>query len=449
MELKGKIIPKDLEQTLWAIRDRVKDLVKTYGTLAKWGRPFFYDIKEIAVIVYLNEKFNVSLDELAKLIGVDKTAMYRIVKRVKEEGRASYYDKESNTVKTIALSLQDCIAMVEEMLQAKAKATIVDVTQSKIIQDFLSKPIRKRSIIAGHEVFLSDKDKAKIVRDVQRIADFMKDNGIQPTNPDFWSEDLVLQVIEKMNLSQERKRRMMIRLRAIPQWSTWFKGLIGAATKYTKPVERIIFYKDYLAIKKAWKEGKLSEQEFLVFALHLSTRAREGWDSGDSLENATSSLCGLKWENVSWRGDFREDSITIKIYEHKTNKWWIADPSWLDIEIAQLLRKYAKERGSIIATITGLKRVKDFESWYKKVLKKISKILGLPFVLNPHDIRRSGLSILAELGVPLEIACSDRLALGVGWEDLKTAYVYYLRFSKTTKERVLKEIEMAKATISR
>jgi len=448
MELKGKIIPKDLEKVIWEVRDRVKELVKTYGTLAKWGRPFFFDPKEVAIVVYLNEKFNVSLDELAKLIGVDKTAMYRIVKKVREEGKASYYDKESNTVKTIALSLQDCISMVEEMLQAKAKATIVDVTQSKIIQDFLSKPIRKRSIIAGHEVFLSDKKKAEIVRDVQKIANFMRENGIQPTNPDFWTEDLVLQVIEKMNLSQERKRRIMIRLRAIPQWSTWFKGLIGAATKFAKPVERVIFYKDYLAIKKAWKEGKLTEQEFLVFALHLSTRAREGWDSGNDLEDAKSSLCGLKWENISWRGDFREDSVTIKIYEHKTNKWWHCDPSWLDIEIAQLLRKYAKEKGSVIASITKLKSIREFEAWYKKVLKKISKLLSLPFTLTPHDIRRSGLSILAELGVPLEIACSDRLALGVGWEDLKTAYVYYLRFSRTTKERVLRDIESAKKAIA-
>jgi hypothetical protein len=82
------------------------------------------------------------------------------------------------------------------------------------------------------------------------------------------------------------------------------------------------------------------------------------------------------------------------------------------------------------------------------VLKKISKLLQLPFTLVPHDIRRSGLSILAELGVPLEIACSDRLALGVGWEDLKTAYVFYLRFSKATKERVLREIESAKKAIA-
>jgi len=451
MELKGKIIPKDLEKILFSVRDRVRDLVKTYGTLARWGRPFFFDVKEIATIIYVNEKFNVSLDELAKLLNVDKTALYRIAKRVREEGRASYYDENEKTVKQVQLTVQDCFSIIEEMLEAKAKITIADVTQSKAIQDFLSKPIRKRAVIAGHDVYLSDADKAKIVRIVQRVMDYMREKGIQPLNPDFWSEDQVLQTLERMVndgvITQEQKRQFMIKMRSIPAWRNWFEGLIGAATKFAKPVERVIFYKDYLKVKEFWRQGKLTEQEFLVFALHLATRAREGWESGNDLEDAKSSLCGLKWENVSWRGDFREDSITIKIYEHKTNKWWYCDPSWLDVEISQLLRKYAREKGSIIASITKLKSIKDFENWYKRTLKKISKLLELPFTLSPHDIRRSGLSILAELGVPLEIACSDRLALGVGWEDLKTAYVYYLRFSKTTKERVLREIEAAKTAI--
>jgi len=453
MQIKGKVIPKDLEQLLWAIRDRVREIQKTYGSLARWGRPFFFSPKEVAAVIYLNEKFNVSLDELSKLLNVDKTALYRTARRVREEGRASFYDENEKTVKQIQLTVQDCITIIEEQLEAKAKITITDVTQSKVIQDFLTKPIRKRAVIAGHDVYLSDEDKAKIVRIVQRIMDYMREKGIQPLNPDFWSEDQVLQTLERMVndgvITQEQKRYFMIRMRSIPAWRNWFEGLIGAATKFAKPVERVIFYKDYLKVKEAWKQGLLSEQEFLVFALHLATRAREGWESGNDLEDAKSSLCGLKWENVSWRGDFKEDSITIKIYEHKTNKWWHCDPSWLDIEISQLLRKYAREKGSIIASITKLKNIKDFENWYKRTLRKISKLLELPFTLTPHDIRRSGLSILAELGVPLEIACSDRLALGVGWEDLKTAYVYYLRFSKATKERVLREIEAAKATISR
>jgi hypothetical protein len=52
-------------------------------------------------------------------------------------------------------------------------------------------------------------------------------------------------------------------------------------------------------------------------------------------------------------------------------------------------------------------------------LKKISNLLGLGFTLVPHDMRRSHISILAELGVPLEIAVSGHMDFGVGWEDLK------------------------------
>ena len=46
MELKGKIIPKDLDKRLFEIRDRVREIQKTYGSLARWGRPFLFDKEE-------------------------------------------------------------------------------------------------------------------------------------------------------------------------------------------------------------------------------------------------------------------------------------------------------------------------------------------------------------------------------------------------------------------
>ena len=59
-------------------------------------------------------------------------------------------------------------------------------------------------------------------------------------------------------------------------------------------------------------------------------------------------------------------------------------------------------------------------------------------------MRRTHISVLAELGVPLELAVSDKLPLGVGWDDLKTAVLFYLRFSKATWERVLKIVNEGK-----
>jgi hypothetical protein len=82
-----------------------------------------------------------------------------------------------------------------------------------------------------------------------------------------------------------------------------------------------------------------------------------------------------------------------------------------------------------------------------KVLEKISKLLNLPFKLVPHDMRRSHISILAELGVPLEIAVSGHMDFGVGWEDLKTAVVFYLRFSRYVKQKVMEQINQRKKEI--
>jgi len=452
MEVKGKVVPSQLEKTLWTIRDRVRDLQKTYGTLAKWGRPVFFDIKEVATIVYLNEKLGVSLDELAKLLFLDKTGLYKIVKRIKEQGIASYYSQDENAVKTVNISIEDCVSLIEKELEAKATARATDPMASKIMQEFMSNHVRKRAVIAGHSVYLSDERKRKTLSIVRKIMNYMNQRGITPSNPDMWTEEQVLSVIERMTeegvIDVDDRRRYMMFLRCVPQWSRWFEGLIGAATKFVRPVERVIFYRDYLKLKELYKEGKLSEAEYLVMALHLATGAREGWSHRSKrLEDSQTSLAGLKWENITWRGDLVEESVTIKIYESKTNKWWYCDVAWLDIDIANLLRKHAKEKGSIIATLTGIKTVGKFREWYTEVLTKASQLLGLPFTLKPHDMRRSSLSIKAELGIPLELACSDRMPLGVGWEDLKTAYVYYLRFSKTTKEMLLKTIQAAKASL--
>jgi hypothetical protein len=37
--------------------------------------------------------------------------------------------------------------------------------------------------------------------------------------------------------------------------------------------------------------------------------------------------------------------------------------------------------------------------------------------------------------------------LGVGWEDLKTAYVFYLRYSKYAKQKVMETIASRKKEI--
>jgi hypothetical protein len=179
----------------------------------------------------------------------------------------------------------------------------------------------------------------------------------------------------------------------------------------------------------------------------FNTGAREGWEStslrGSSLEDANTSLIGLKWDKLYQV----HNTWILEVFESKTNKTWMCDLSWLDPEPINVLIKYRRNGGSIVASVTGIESVAEFRKFYSNALKKISNLLGLGFTLVPHDMRRSHISILAELGVPLEIAVSGHMDFGVGWEDLKTAVVFYLRFSRYVKQKVMEQINQRKKEI--
>jgi integrase len=207
-----------------------------------------------------------------------------------------------------------------------------------------------------------------------------------------------------------------------------------------------------LKLKRLWREGKLSDSEFLIPWLHITTAAREGWGSEDveslkqDLDEVKTSLIGLKWENLEFTGG----TPVLKIYENKTRSWWRCDLTWLDAEVAEyFIKKYYKPSGSIVKTLLGVEKltVAEFAKWYYKLMKKISKLLELPFTLKPHDMRRSHISILAELGVPMEVACAGLLDFGVGWEDLKTALVFYTRFSRYAKAKIFESMNTRKQEI--
>lgn len=451
MELGGKPVPKLLEPYLIRLRDRVRELKERYGSLARWGRPIFESIDEVAVLFWLNEKMGISLDRIASFIGIDKTTLYKVYKKV-HQGVVAIYDREENRVKQVQVNVNDLINMVEEILQPSAKQKIKDVFQSDIIKRFWEQKIPKRAKIAGKPSYLSDKEKLKVIRIVERIMQWLKENKPDyPTNPDFWEESVVEEALWAIYKGDYRRvANAMILIRRVPEWSGWFKGKIGAVTKRVNPSMKVIYYEDYLRLKHAWRSGKLSDAEFLVLWLHITTGAREGYTlytDSTPLENpeVKSSLVGLRWENLSKVGD----TWILKIYESKTEKWWTCDLSWLDEEPLTSFLRYAKDRGNIIATITSLKTVGEFKKWYRRTLKKVSEILKLPFVLNPHAMRRSHISILAELGVPMEFAISGHMDFGVGWEDAKTALIFYLRFSKYTKKLIREKMDALKREIAK
>ena len=449
MELGGKLIPQSLEPFLIQVRDRVRELEQRYGSLSKWGRPVFFDLKEIAVIFYLNEKFNVSLDRLATFLTLDKTALYKLVKNIREKNKATYFDPKENTTKIVSVKPEELINMVEELLNVASRQKITDPFQSSIIKSFWENKVQKRAKIAGKPAYLTEEQKKATISVVQRVMEYLAKNKPEaPTNPDYWSEDLVEEALWNIYKTYERVANAMILLRRVPQWANWFKGKIGAVTKRINPRLSVLFYKDYLRIKELYKQGKITEGEFLVVWLHITTGAREGYSLYDPKTplddpNVNSSLIGLRWENLQRLGDV----YILKIYESKTNKWWTCDLSWLDPEMVPTFMKYAREKGNIIKDLLGVSNVHQFYMKYRSLLKRISQLLELPFTLKPHDMRRSHISILAELGVPMEYAVSGYMDFGVGWEDLKTAVVFYLRFSRYTKEILKKQIEERKRII--
>jgi DNA-binding MarR family transcriptional regulator len=441
-------IPELCLNEINSVRNFVNDIIKKYGSLSKWGMPIFTNELQVACILWINDRLNLGLQQVAKMIGVDQSTLYKLRQKIEQRGMFSIYDPTTKSVVTIQKSYYDLLQMVDEKLQPKSRLYISDLLESAIIREFLTKEIPKKKKTKGHKSTLSAKEKADTIREIRKLIEYFRQHNM-PTNPDVWNEQDVEKALFEIYRGDYAKiRRAMKLLRRVPAWSNWFSGKIGAETSYVRPIPRHITYEHYLVIKRLWKEGKLTDKEFLPIWLHLTTGAREGWrtetqNESTPLEEAISSLSGLRWEKMYRTGD----TWIIEIYESKTARYWTADLSWLDPEPIEALLRYKKEKGSIIASITGLKTINEFREFYTKTLAKISELLGLGFKLTPHDIRRSHLAILAEFGVPLEVACGGLMDLGVGWEDLKTAFVFYLRYSRYAKQKIMETIQVRKKEI--
>jgi integrase len=439
-------IPTTLKKTLDVVKERVSQLNKQYHSLANWGRPYIFSVDEGAVIYYLNAKLNVSADKLAKYLNVDKTSVYKMIKRIENENRLAIYNEELKRVDVITVTPYDLISRVEELLNISSRQRVIDPLQSSIIKEFMSKNIERQSN-RERRAYYNDNEKLESVKVVKEIMEYLAQKG-EVSNPDFWTKESLLKTLDEMYKDIRVKRDKIKLLRRIPHFRDWLEGYVGAEKRFITPKISAIYFTDYLKIKDLLRRGEITEQEFLVIWLHLTVGCREGWGSegvstSQDLDTVNTSLIGLKWENIQ----YTSDTIILKAYENKTQKWWSADLKWLDPEPVELLLKYRKDKGSIVKTLSGCKTVVDFQRWYSRTLKKISKLLNLPFELTPHDMRRSHISILAELGVPMEVAVSGLMDFGVGWEDLSTALIFYTRFSRYAKVKIIENINTRKQEI--
>jgi len=440
-EISWTQIPRPIQQVFFSLRDRILEIKKKYKSLANYGYPPYESIQEIAVIYGLIEFYGFDYNTIARELGLDKTSIYRLMKRIRTKGVVQIFDRQEGKAKAVEVNHNMLMDIFNELREGKGmKKDLADITQAKVIQEWLKNPVKRASKSLVKKT-LSERDIRLTLRTVQRVAELMKQEGY-PSNPDLWEESTVRQVLEKHITDIKKLRRVKMILRRV--WNNWFEGELGAATKFINPKETVLYYEDYLKIRKMYKEGKIPKEVFTIIALHITTGAREGLKASEE----KSSLWGLTWNNMVIRNEKVE---TIYIYESKTLKTWtLKFVDWLEPDLPKLLYEYFNKRKDnnekVVTTITGINNKTQFFKWYKQWLKKISEMLKLPYTLKPHDMRRSHISILAELEVPLEIAVTDN-GFGVGWEDLKTAVVYYLRFSKRRMERVLQQIQSIKREI--
>jgi hypothetical protein len=159
-----KELAPQLSKTLDSVRSRVSQLVKQYKSLANYGRPYFESIHEVATVYYLNAKLGVGLNEIAEYLGVDKTSLYKLIKRIENEKRVSITDPQSKRVITVEVTPDQLINIVEsEILQITAKQRITDPFMSSIIKEFWEKPVQRQANI-DRRAYYNEKKSVKLYK---------------------------------------------------------------------------------------------------------------------------------------------------------------------------------------------------------------------------------------------------------------------------------------------
>jgi len=455
------------------------------------GRPLFESVEEVAITLYAIEQSDIS--KVARVIGYEVPALWRVVQKAKE-GKVSYWDVRENRIKTVQMSYEELMKVAEDLLRPKAtKRILKSVTDSAVVQEFIRNPERI-SKSGKLKIYTPSQVRATISR-INEIAWFIEEGkardvferyGLAETNnPDVWAsnpeyERALSEIIQRYCYERHtdvvRRRRcqygVMSAFHRLKPFRGWFKGEMGTVRKASRPIEETLWLSDYLRLKQYLLSSGKGEERALwaIMALHITTKAREGYDSvarelerrstvtGEALKSiyevdldddiVNTSLIGIKWDKILVK-DGR--IVDIEIYESKTETTWHLYRIWLDKDLEDYLlkvREWALAQGikSVVKSILmyeGVNRRKwsvgSFAEWYEKRVKETcEKVLGKK--ITPHRLRSAGVSILAELGVPLEAACAFQ-GFGVGWEDLTTALHFYLRVARGTIEEYFARIE--------
>lgn len=486
-------LPGELKRHLSNVKERVSNVVRSYGSFQRYGKTPFESVEEVATIYYIVKEIT-SYRELAKYLNVNFTSVYRWVQSIEQRNKIMVAGMIVN------VNPDDLIKIAREMVKPKARRWLRSVLDSAVIQDFVSNPV-KRQKASKHGMLYTKSQVRATINVVDRLARFISENADdvkrvtkqEPTNnPDLWTEDFIRKVIDMYcinryvdSFEQLRCRRdIKLALRRIGRWRDWFTGEIGTVRQVVRPKESTLYYEHYIRLKRLATSSNDNEliAFWLIAGLHIETGAREGWGSLENTlermesqgvrmrnirglgdidlddEIVNSSLIGIKWSKAKWSPDGH--LIGFEIYEEKTKKHWNLSFPWLDHELHTALgviyHNTAKPKSidSVIKSIlihynvkspNGSKTwtVEAFRKWYTKWVKQLREMLGLPWDLTPHRLRSAHIAILAEFRIPMEMALSDS-GFGVGWEDATTAVIFYLRFSKTLIQDYLRQAEEIK-----
>jgi Uncharacterized ACR, COG1753. len=124
--LEGVLIPRVCFERLEEVKVRISKITEKYGSLQRYGRPIWQDVMEVACVVYLNERLNVSLEELSYYLGFsDKTALYKYVRRIREISTLTLWDGRNLVIKR--MSLEELVKLVENEIQARAEVSATGV----------------------------------------------------------------------------------------------------------------------------------------------------------------------------------------------------------------------------------------------------------------------------------------------------------------------------------
>ena len=395
-------------------------------------------------------------------------------------------------------------------MKPKAKKWIKDVTEASCIIEFMKNPIKIQRK-GKHSLRYTRKQVVDTVNRVNEVAIYILNNKDRitkhlgkeiPSNPDLWDdEDAIFEIIRMMCYERYTgddfkarvcTRRLMQTLKRIPKFREWFKGRIGTVRDVIRPKEATLFYEHYLRLKKLAKESGDKELYafWLIAGLHIEGGTREGWGSieaqiermvADGIQVnikpediwkldldhdlVNTSLIGIKWDNAIWSAN--GDLLGFRIYEEKTKKWWELRIPWLDKELHERWKEvyeWAKHKGykSVVKSIllyhgvkprngNGRWTVSAFRVWYSKMCKKLKELLNLPWDITPHRLRSAHISILAEFRIPMELVLqsSANTGFGVGWDDITTAVIFYMRFSMSLINEYLQQAEQIKQRLAK